>query len=395
MSCITESFVYKLLSRLDISKSTRLDGIGPRLLKLSSSFITRSITYIAQACIPKGYFPESWKQANVNPLYKGGAKEEINNYRPISILHTVSKLPVEFIQKNLIEFLNKYDVLHQSQSGFRSGHSTEIALTLMAERWLKAINDGNIVATIMIDFRKAFDLVDHSLLIKKLGVYKCSEHFIKFMDSYLCQRTQVVSIDGTLSRICDIKFGVPQGSVLGPLLFLIFINDLPLVLSEIVHSIDLYADDTTIWDMQSDLETLQSNLQYSLIKLQNWCKQNGMLLNAEKTNIMLITTRQKRIRLHEDLCNLTHNDINLQLTTGDKILGVTVEQNLQWTNHFQYVCKKISSHIWLLSKIHSYLTMEHRSLFYKAYIQPHINYCNIVWGNYQTSKASLKNNFRD
>ena len=106
------------------------------------------------------------------------------------------------------------------------------------------------------------------------------------MDSYLCQRTQVVSIDGKLSRICDIKCGVPQGSVLGPLLFLIFINDLPLVLSEKVHSIDLYADDTTIYDMQSDLETLQSNLQYSLIKLQKLCKQNDMLLNAEKTKVM-------------------------------------------------------------------------------------------------------------
>ena len=162
-------------------------------------------------------------------------------------------------------------------------------------------------------------------------------------------------------------------SVLGPLLFLIFINDLSLGLSEKVQSIDLYADD----NMQSDFETVQSNLQYSLIKLQKWCKQNGMLLNAEETKLMLITTRQKRIRLHEDLFNLTYNDINLQSTTGDKILGVDVDQNLQWTNHFQYVCKKI----WLLSKIHSYLTMEHRSLFYKAYIQPHINYCNIVWGN--------------
>ena len=136
-----------------------------------------------------------------------------------------------------------------------------------------------------------------------------------------------------------------------------------------------------IYDIQSFLETLQSNLQHSLIKLQKWCKQNGLLLNAEKTKIMLITTRQKPIRLHEDLFNLTYNDIKLQLKTGDKILGVNVDQNLQWTYHFQYICKKISSYIWLLSKMHSYLTMEHRSLFYKAYIQPHFNYCNIVKGN--------------
>ena len=106
-------------------------------------------------------------------------------------------------------FLNKHDVLHQSQSGFRSGHSTETALTLMAERWLKAINDGNIVGTIMVDFRKAFGLVGHILLLKKLDAYKCSKHFIKFMVFYPCQRTQVVSIDRKLSRICNIKCGVP------------------------------------------------------------------------------------------------------------------------------------------------------------------------------------------
>lgn len=114
-------------------------------------------------------------------------------------------------------------------------------------------------------------------------------------------------------------------------------------------------------------------------------------LTPKKTKVMLITTRQKRLRLHEDLLNLTYNDINLQLTTGDKILGVNVDQNLQWTNHFQYVCKKISSYIWLLSKIKSYLSMEHRSLFYKAYIQPHFNYCNTIWGNSSSYNVSQIN----
>ena len=146
------------------------------------------------------------------------------------------------------------------------------------------------------------------------------------MDSYLCKRTQVVSIDGKLSRICDIRCSVPQGSVLGPWQFLISINDLPLVLSEKVHSIDLYADDTTIYDMQSDLETLQSNLQYPLLNCRNGVNKMAFFLTL-KRKIMLITTRQKRIRLHEDLSNLAYNDINLQLTTGNKILGVNVDQN--------------------------------------------------------------------
>ena len=139
---IDEHFVFKFLSTLDdVSKSTGLDGIGPRLLKLASDAVTKSITYIAKKCISQGNFPGSWKRVRVNPLHKGGAKDAIlNNYRPISILPT--KLIEKFIQIKFTNFLNEYDILHQTQSGFRSNHSTETALTFMTENWLKAINDG-------------------------------------------------------------------------------------------------------------------------------------------------------------------------------------------------------------------------------------------------------------
>ena len=355
--------MVKFLSTLDISKATGLDGIGPKLLKISSGIITKSITYIVNNCIRSGKFPTSWKLAKVNPLYKGGAKDGINNYRPISILPTLSKLIEKFIQKRLMAYLNSFDVLHKYQSGFRSGHSTETALILMTEGWLKAINEGKFVGSIMVDFRKAFDLVDHDLLLKKLSYYKCGSNFINLMKSYLKNRTQVLSVNGTKSNTDEISSGVPQGSILGPLLFLIFINDLPLVLSGKVSSTDMYADDTTIYDIQADMGTLRSNLQESLTILQKWCKQNGMLLNTEKTKVMLISTRQKRIRLDTRLLSLTYNEIDLQLTTGDKILGVYTDENFQWNNHFQFVCKKVSSYIWLLSRIKSYLSLEHRSLF--------------------------------
>ena len=317
--------MFKFLSTLDISKATGLDGIGPKLLKISSGIIIKSITYIVNNCIRSGKFPTSWKLAKVNPLYKGGAKDDINNYRPISILPTLSKLIEKVIQKHLMAYLNSFDVLHKYQSGFRSGHSTETALILMTEGWLKAINEGKFVGTIMVDFRKAFDLVDHDLLLKKLSYYKCGSNFINLMKSYLKNRTQVVSVNGTKSNTAEISSGVPQGSILGPLLFLIFINDLPLVLSGKVSSTDMYADDTTIYDLQADMGTLRSNLQESLTILQKWCKQNGMLLNTEKTKIVLISTRQKRIRLDTRLLSLTYSEIDLQLTTGDKILSVYID----------------------------------------------------------------------
>ena len=160
---INEKFVFKFLLTLDVSKSTGLNNIGSMLLIIFSSVITLQTTLISSL----KNAPSCWKEATVNPLYKGGAKDEINNYRPISILPILSKLLEKLIQQNLMGYLNAYDVLHQSQSEFRSGHSTETALMLMNERWLKAINDGNIIGTIMVYFRKAFDLVDHSLLVKK------------------------------------------------------------------------------------------------------------------------------------------------------------------------------------------------------------------------------------
>ena len=143
---------------------------------------------------------------------------------------------------------------------------------------------------------------------RKIVYYKCSETFIALMKSYLANRTQVVSVNGNLSTAAEINCGVPQGSILGPLLFLFFINDLPLKLSDSIYSTDLYADDTTIYDMQNDLETLQRNLQHSLLSLQIWCKRNDMLLNNDETKLMLITTRQKRARLDENLFTPTYNE---------------------------------------------------------------------------------------
>ncbi|MES9882038.1 MAG: reverse transcriptase family protein, partial [Sedimenticola sp.] len=377
---INETFVYTFLSNLDLSKATGLDFIGPRLLKISSAHITNSVTYIVNKSITSSTFPKSWKQAKVNPLYKSGAKDEVNNYRPISILPTLSKLIEKWIQRHLMEYLNSFNLLHQTQSGFRAGHSTESALIVLIDHFLQAINQGKLVGCILVDFRKAFDLVDHKILLEKLKMYKCSEQCVKWFQSYLEQRSQIVSINGERSEGLSIQYGVPQGSILGPVLFLLFINDLPLMLSETVKGTDLYADDTSIYDIQSDKFELQNNLQQALGKLGKWCKSNGMLLNTDKTKVMLLTTRQKRTSMADKTLELKYDNIDLHMTTGDKILGIHVDENLQWNDHFKLICKKVSTYLWLLSRIRPYLSIELRTLFYKAYIQPHFGYCSIVWG---------------
>ena len=184
-----------------------------------------------------------------------------------------------------MSYLNKYTLLHENQSGFRNNHSTESALILMTDTWLKAINEGKLVGCAMIDFRKAFDLVDNQLLLKKLRIYQFSDMSLYWFKSYLSNRTQQVVINDDCSSVNgDVLCRVPQGSILGPLLFLLFINDLPFSLNNSPISIDLYADNTILYSSASDKTSLETNLQNVLDLVHIWCLENGMLISTEKKN---------------------------------------------------------------------------------------------------------------
>ena len=237
--------VLKYLSNVDISKATGTDNIGPRLLKLAAPCIAEGITFICNSSIRSSCCPDKWKEAKVSPLHKSRPLEEINNYRQISILPVLSKVLERHVSDSLTMYLNENDLLHKTQSGFRSHHSCETALNHMTDSWLNAIDDGNMIGVVLVDFKKAFDLVDHDILLTKLGIYGIKNEPLFWFKSYLSQRQQQVSINNNKSSFRPVSCGVPQGSILGPLLFLLFINDLPLYTS------NMYADDTTLYDVQS------------------------------------------------------------------------------------------------------------------------------------------------
>lgn len=382
--------VEKFLKSLDTTKATGTDNIGPRLLKIAASEIADSIAFICNCSIQKSIFPDKWKDAKVSPLHKNGPCDDVNNYRPISVLPILSKILERQVHISLMSYLNEHNLLHPTQSGFRSAHSCETALINMIDKWLRSLDNSQLVGVVLVDFKKAFDLVDHKILLQKLEIYRLSEKSLNWFSSYLINRTQRVSVNNVLSEHRYISYGVPQGSILGPLLFIMFINDLPLYANDVMT--DMYADDTTLFDINISKEAVQANLQKALVSVDVWCKHNGMLLNSSKTKVMLITTSQKRSKLDNDTLHLTYKDVTLQMISYDKILGVYIDNNLTWSYHINFLIKKISSYLWLLSKIKEYLTIKNRVKFYKSYIQPHLDFCNVIWGN--TSQRNLLRLYR-
>ena len=388
--CLDVTNVRKYLSNIDVTKATGTDNIRPRLLKLAAPYIATEITYICNKSISSSSFPTKWKEAKVSPLHKQGPSDDINNYRPISILPILSKILERHVSDCLLHYLNENDLLHVTQSGFRAQHSCETALTHMIDSWLEALDHGQMVGVVLVDFKKAFDLVDHKILLRKLKLYGIDNVTLQWFTSYLTERQQHVSVNNSKSSFKPVSCGVPQGSILGPLLFLLFINDLPLYTCNVFT--DLYADDTTLYFVHPSQDVIEQNLQTALNELQIWCKNNGMVLNSAKTKVMFVTTNQRRQRLVNDNLELFYNDNALHTITNDKILGVFVDNNLTWSEHVKHISKKIASNIWLLSKIKGFLSKDHRVQYYKSYIQPHIDFCNVVWGS--TSDANKLKIFR-
>ena len=320
---------------MDSCKATDTDSIGPRLLKFAAPYIADDITYICNHSINSSTFPSKWKEAKVSPLHKNGPHDDVNNYRPISILPVLSKVLEKHVHDCLSAYLNEHNLLHKTQSGFRSQHSCETALVHMIDSWLNAMDNGKMI---VVDLKKAFDLVDHQILLSKLELYGINNEALMWFNTCLAHRRQQVSINDNKSDFETVTCGVPQGSILGPLLFLLIINDLPLYVYNV--SADLYADDTTLYDIQTSMELIEQSLQLGLNQLHVWCRNNGMVLNSAKTKVMLITTSQKRQRLANTSLNLKYMDETLKMTSNDKILGVFVDNNLIWSDHV-----KINLHI--------------------------------------------------
>ena len=376
---ISTTDVLLYLKSLKQNTSVGLDGIHNKFLKLAHPFITDSLTYIYNLMISNNDVPHNLKAAKCVPLFKGGSKDDPSNYRPISILSSLVKPLEKHIQKHVMAFFERYNLFHSSQSAFRKNHSCETAILNLTEKMYTSCNNGNLTAAAFIDFSKAFDLINHSKLLKKLEHYGISEESIPLFASYLTDRTQTVCISNKQSKSLHLHHGIPQGSILGPLLFTIYINDLPLHISD--TDCDMFADDTTLMKTSPNLIDLQLSVNVSLKQLSHWCALNDMIVNPIKSESMLICTIQKRVRLTSDELRLTFNNTAIPQVKSHTLLGVTLDENLQWIEHTHNVSKKMSSQIFQLNCIKHFLNEHTRKMFYFAYIQPHFDYCSSVWSH--------------
>ena len=257
-------------------------------------------------------------------------------------------------------------------------------MTRIIDDWIDAIDNGKIVGTLFLDLRKAFDLVDHEILLHKLKLYHSSSNSIKLIRSYLTNRHQIVKVCNMQSSRRSIMSGVPQGSILGPILFLIYINDLSFDIQD--SMVDLYADDSTLYSKDTSTQLIECKLQNNLNMVTDWCMKNNMAINPQKTKCMLIGSKAK-LRNAKEL-NITVNNILIQNVTSHKLLGVIIDSSLTWNLQVESVCKKANSKIALLKRINYFLNEHMRILFYNAYILPVFDYCCSIWG--KTTQTHMK-----
>ena len=322
----------------------------------------------------KGIFPSILKNAYVIPIHKGGNAASTNNYRPISILSNLSKVYEKIVHRQLLNYLNMHDILHPNQYGFRANHTTSQAILTFLQRVYDSLDEGNLYFAIFMDFRKAFDSVSHSILLSKLNSYGIRGIPLSWFRSYLSSRKQHVIVNNQVSEERQVNCGVPQGSILGPLLFLIFINDFPLCSG--YFEFILFADDSTLSCTipRNQINHIHSVINSELENVNNWLKRNKILLNVDKTKYIVFS--------HTSFYNLPSIQINnteIECVKSTRFLGLILDHNLRFHEHVNMGSAKISRSLGVFSRINKFLPRTVMILLYYSLIHPCFTYAIEAW----------------
>lgn len=386
-NCTFEPYeINKLISELNNSKSTYF---SPRILKSVSLKLSHVLSKLFNKCVSDGYFPSQLKIAKIIPLFKNkGNVSDMCNYRPISMLSVFSKLFEKLIHRVIVDFLETNELLNESQYGFRKKRSTLHALLNATENIYQACDTKLHTLGIFVDFSRAFDTVNHAILLKKLSYYGIKGQFLELLTSYLSGRTQYVSYGGRESTLLNILSGVPQGSVLGPLLFIIFVNDIVNITN--VAKFVLFADDLNLFVIHTCRESLYKIANQILQELFKYCFSNRLILNYDKCCYMEFGTRSESQQKNDYFLGIYNN--RFAQVERCKFLGVIINDQLNWDDQIKHVIMQVSKSCGTLYRVRLQVPRKILKLIYMALVQPYLNYCISLWG-YSTTSSSMKSLF--
>ena len=370
---VTEFEVCTQLHNIDPTKTPGPDGLHPRYLKDIAENLVHPFTHIVNLSIENAVVPDEMKLARISPQHKTGDKEKTTNYRPISLLPILAKVLEGLIFERLLTYLTKNKILSDDQYGFRKGMNTKGALIKFINNVQNWVDEGMKTAAVFVDLKKAFDTVNYELLLKKLEKYGIRGIGLQWFKNYLNNRRQFVKQCGTTSDICTVTCGVPQGSNLGPLLFLLYINDLPDSIKKSL--VTLFADDTTIYSSGKTYDNLIENLRQDLGCLETWFQCNKLTLNIKKSYGCIFGQNQKNNHHVLDI-----NGHTTELRGSVKYLGVNVDSGLIWSSHISNLSNKISQTVGVLGKVKSVLNETALKTIYYSLIHSRLIYCIEIWG---------------
>jgi hypothetical protein len=373
--------ILTIIKSLKPKKSCSNDNLSAIILKSISECVSEPISIIINKSIESGTVPELMKTAKVIPIHKAKAKDNVSNYRPISILPTISKILEKVIHRRLYSFLQNSNTFYANQYGFRHKHSTSHAITKLISDIIHNMDKKKPTLSVFLDLSKAFDTINHDILLSKLEFYGIRGIALSWFKSYLSNRKQYVSYNGVQSKPLNMNCGVPQGSVLGPLLFIIYTNDLPDCINHATTI--LFADDTTIYESSADLNYLYSSMKNNLSRLTDWFRGNKLSLNVSKTNYMVFSNLTKNpSELH-----LQINDQLIEKAGCTKFLGIHIDDKLKWDIHISKIKSRLSSSLYAINKIKHFAPINILTTLYYSMVYPYLNYGITQWG--ATFKAHI------
>jgi hypothetical protein len=377
LNVFTESEISKLIKNLPCRSAAGPDGICTQLLRLAPDIFASYLNVIFKHSLTRGTLPDDWKAAIVVPIHKSGDKSKPINYRPVSLTSICCKLMERILDNYIRDFLESKNIILKTQHGFRRGFSCQTQLAVFSQDLSDVIEAGGQIDALLLDFSKAFDLVPHHHLLDKLTRLQVDPQLILWIHSFLSGRTQRVRVDEALSDSVPVTSGVPQGSVMGPLLFLIYINDIACGLSS---NIRLFADDCILYRVinnNTDCESLQTDFN----KLCNWCHEWQMILNHSKCFKISFTTKRRPFTAQY----LFPDGNYVQTTDNSKYLGVHFSSNVSWGHHIEFVVNKAFRALYYLKRNYSKAPANIKSLLYSMLVRSVLEYGCVVWDPHQVN----------